>query len=237
MRKWVRWAGWIFFLVAAIVFVRRSLIGSQLFWDFPIIYASSKAWLLGRNPYALDAVLPLWPPDAVMCVKYTPDVFLPVATPTSLIALASVAWMSPPPAVFAWIAGSVVLMCGAIIAAGAMAGLRWKSAVTGWFAGLILLSSPLEISFMAGQPAIAATALLVLGAIAAMRDRYLLAGVCFAIGSCLKLQLGLPLILLLFFIPGKSPGRCYRFTDSVRRPGGPPREDSDRSHQLTSRLV
>lgn len=203
MRKWMRWAGWAFFLVAAIVFVKRSLLGSQLFWDFPIIYTSSKAWLLGRNPYALDAVLPLWPPDAVTCVKYTPDVFLPVATPTSLIALASVAWMSPPAAVFAWIAGSLALLCGAVVAAGAMAGLKWENAVTGWFGGLILLSSPLEISFMAGQPAIAAMALLVLGAFAAMRESYILAGIFFAIGSCLKLQLGLPLVALFFFIPGK----------------------------------
>jgi hypothetical protein len=208
-RRWIAWAGWCFLLIGAVVFVKRSLLLPQRFWDFPIVYTSSRAWLLGRDPYALEAVLPLWPPDSVAYVKYTPDVFLPVATPASLIALAPVAWMTPAPAVFAWIAGSLALTCGAIIAAGAMAGIRWDSPAAGWFGGVILLSPPLQIGFLAGQPAVAATALLVLGALAAMRDRHLLAGICFAFGSCLKLQLGLPLILLCFFIPGKRRGAIY----------------------------
>src|SRR5580698_2941103 len=101
-RKWIAWAGWCFFLIGVIVFVKRSLLVPHRFWDFPIVYTSSRAWLMGRDPYALATVLPLWPADSVPYVSYTPDVFLPVATPASLIALAPVAWMSPASASFVW---------------------------------------------------------------------------------------------------------------------------------------
>jgi hypothetical protein len=46
MRTSIRFAGWLFLVIGAIAFVKRSILLHQGFWDFPIIYVSSKAWLL-----------------------------------------------------------------------------------------------------------------------------------------------------------------------------------------------
>jgi len=203
MRFWIRQIRWLFLLISIFVFVERSLLPPGRFWDFPILYTSSRAWLLGLDPYALKSILPLWPPESVSYVLYTPDAFLAVATPASLIALAPVAWMTPASAIVVWAVVTVLLTVAMIAGACWLAELHWKDGVAPWLVGWIMLLPPLQIGLLAGQPSAAAGPLLVLGALAAARNRQVAAGVCFAIASCFKLQLGLPFLLLYFFLGGR----------------------------------
>jgi hypothetical protein len=203
-RHWRTILAWALLLIAATAFVRRGVTkaGDRL-WDFGIIYTSARAWLVGDDPYAQDALVRRWA-DAGGAPHMPTDLsWLPaVVAPPTLVAMAPLAALDPPAARWGWLAisaASVATLIGATLRLADVS--SWPARPTtlllvAWVLGL----GPLHIGMLAGQPALPAAALIAAGVACALSRRDVAAGVLFGLAAAFKLQLGVPFVLLYAYL-------------------------------------
>ncbi|HEX7010136.1 MAG TPA: glycosyltransferase family 87 protein [Phycisphaeraceae bacterium] len=177
-------------VAAAGVFLVRAVGGG---WrgssDFALIYAASRTWLIGSNPYdaqdqrqAMDAVglSPDWPAGRELISLYPPATFV-VLSPW-----AAAPW---PIAKIGWIAFNLAMI--PVLVWGLLKLGQWPA--TGRhmlaLAAIVLLAGPVHTTFRVGQLSLAATAGAVLGLALHQRGRSVSAGLAWGLATALKPQI------------------------------------------------
>jgi hypothetical protein len=177
--------------------------------DIRTIYASTRAWLKGQDPYDYerleqvlrDAGYDALPesaehPHAWPSPRWQPVVY----PPTTLVLLAPLGWLTYRQVVVAWAALNLVLTGSLIAVLIRVAGLNWTRhdrLYVGLLGAWLLALGPLHSSLELGQLTILVTLLIVWGAALACDRRDLGAGVLAALAVGLKPQLGVILVLYL----------------------------------------
>jgi hypothetical protein len=176
-------------VVAAIYFVVR---GPARFFnkggDFLTLFASSRSWLHGQNPYSADSLmagaLAAGAPVPEDQFASTPAIYLP----TALLLYSPLAALPWNVADGIWFAISLGAFWWACVCAGRLAG-----GLTQPLAALFLAFAPVHTAFARGQPSLLVCALIIAGVTI---ERPLFAGLLFGLAICIKPQLAIGFVLL-----------------------------------------
>ncbi|MBL9032799.1 MAG: DUF2029 domain-containing protein [Phycisphaerae bacterium] len=194
-RRALNLASWAFLLLASAWFTYRGpvFLASAGNYDFNLVYASSRAWLVGLNPYDRDHVQQAWlaaqgPPN-VHPLGPRPSAVL-LYPPSAFAALTPFAALPFPIARALWSAANVACILGGILIIARLAGLA--GAPSRVFAAIALAFWPTLSALRLGQ-----TPLLVLGLVClALSSRPGLArGALLGLATAIKPQLALLFIV------------------------------------------
>lgn len=168
--------------------------------DLAVGYAAARCWIGGDNPYLADNLIAQLAQsgaaDQAASNAYRIDllnIYFP-GTLATWIPLARAPW---PMAKSIWL--GVNLICTLLILGGLAHLLGWRAG--GWrlvlLAAFFLALSPVHTTIAMGQAALLATAALVGGMLAEQSGRQRLAGLCYALATLVKMQIGLPFLAYL----------------------------------------
>jgi len=159
-----RWRGsacWVLLLAATVLFLYRSTArpGTKLY-DFGIIYSTSRAWLLGDNPYDPAVLQTLWHPrGGIPQLSTGTNWLLPVFTPLTLVVMAPWAILPAGLASWVWLWSSLAAVGLLIQQTLQRSRLRWRTPAGLAMMAAILLLGPLQSAVEAGQPVVWCVAL------------------------------------------------------------------------------
>jgi hypothetical protein len=182
------------FILGCVVFtvrgpVRATSDGGN--YDFTLVYAASRAWIQGENPYESEAVSRGWassggPADRdPMLVRGNATLVYP---PPALAILAPVAALPWSIASWVWAAMNTALAAIGLASIARLAGLTGATLFA--FFGLGLCMMPLLTTAGTGQTALVVLACTGIGCAARMAGRPTLGGILLGIGGAIKPQLG-----------------------------------------------
>ncbi len=162
--------------------------------DFAQVYVPSRAWINGLNPYNPNNFVEVYRDT----VGGSPDVngywthsAYPLTTQVVLSPIAALPWLA---AEIMWVVLLALPICLAMWALASLACLP-QIGNTYLFMALTLALAPLQTGVAVGNLGILAVCLCAMGAWAADRRKYILAGVLLAIAACLKPQVAIWFIL------------------------------------------
>ena len=168
-------------------------------WDYPVLVSSAALWAHGEDPYDNALVRSRWNERSPgLGIELKSELLQAISTPTTLVALAPVGLLPATLGSVVWMVGTMALMAYAAVEVARWAGLRGRWAWTMYAVG-ILVAGPPALALRSGNT-IGLAAPLVLLAMAWSKRRGMTAGLLMAIGTALKLQVGLPLLLFLAFV-------------------------------------
>lgn len=166
--------------------------------DFAALYAQTRAWWQGANPFEINSLIRVFgeaggDPAVQPNQATTPGIFLPI-TFVPALPFALLPWQA---AKLLWNVLVLALTLAIPWALLRLSGLSFRSPSGLLLCGFSLALAPLSTGLSKGQPAIAAIACLALGiAVGRGRRNDVAAGVLLGLGCCLKPQLIVPFLLL-----------------------------------------
>jgi hypothetical protein len=166
--------------------------------DFAILYASTRAFETGKNPYDPSAMhaasleaghnQPADPNPENLAV-YLPTTYL-LLSPLALMDWARARW--------AWLIINLIAVGVLVVTLPRY----WPGKLPPWkiacASAFILGFGPIHTAIAKGQPAVVLTAILALALVAEARNAVVLAAIMIALAACLKPQMAAPVILLYF---------------------------------------
>jgi len=182
-------------MLLAIFAIRVGHRGKYWQWDYAIYSAAARAWAHGQNPYDEQMLYAQWRQQAH---APTTDIswLQSIVPPTTLLLISPIALV---PGEFAiWFALNCAAL-GAIVLATAMLMHIADARAALVFAAWCLLAGPVQSGISAGQPAIIATALIVLAMLFEQKRNWLASGVLLGFAIGLKMQLAAPFLLYLLY--------------------------------------
>lgn len=164
--------------------------------DFATVFAASRAWVHGQDPYDQRQLRREWSaaggPEALAPnPDHTPSVY----PPSTFVVVAPVATLPWAQARLIWTVLDVAMIVAMLLALSALSDVQWSDPRAVALAAGIIMLGPLRNGAMGGQPAIAVCALVVLTAVAAQRRFDWTAGVMLAIACAIKPPLAAPFVL------------------------------------------
>ncbi len=212
------WIGVPLLTIAICIFTWRTCIRPGAWqWDFAIYSAASRAWGAGQNPYDEQLLYSNWKQDGT---QYFHDIswLQSIVPPTTLALIYPFSALPRNLAFWSWYLFNCFALLITILALVDLTRLKYRhvgatlvsppsplsthhSALSTplILASWILLLGPIQSAIAAGQPAIAAVALIVTAACCASRKRDTLAGILLALAAGFKLQLAAPFILYYLY--------------------------------------
>ncbi|HEX8524377.1 MAG TPA: glycosyltransferase family 87 protein [Tepidisphaeraceae bacterium] len=183
------------------IFAYRTLLRRVAWqWDFAIYSAASRAWGAGQNPYDERLLYENWRQQGGGMFR---DIswLQSIVPPTTLAVMYPFAMLPRVAAFWSWYVFNCVCVAVMIVALLDLAQLKRASAAALVLAAWILVLGPVQSGVHAGQPAVAAVALIVGAIWCVSRDYLVLAGALLGLAAAFKLQLAAPFILyyLLMF--------------------------------------
>lgn len=174
------------------------------FFDFSNVYAASRVWLAGGDPFDIHQVYDAWEKSghgryfgASEADPQALSVWVAVYPPPSLVMLAPLAAVPAVPAHLAWFLINLLLLVLTIVGLWSMGGMRdWQSRL--FLLACLLASAPVEDALESGQLCFPACAGVILAVWAVARRRLTLAGVLLGLATAVKVQVGAP--FLLFYL-------------------------------------
>ncbi len=196
-RKLLRSISAVLLVAIVVAFAWRTFLHwGQRMWDYGLAYNESQQWIDGRSPYDVDELAARWarqphPSGVADTLPFETTNLLP----STLVMIAPLALLPPPPSFALWLVIHSILIAGMIVALVWLADVPWL----GWRSLLIgagvLMGGPLRGGIQSGQYAVPAIALLIIASCLLARQRATwLAGVLLALGCAFKPQLGLPFV-------------------------------------------
>ena len=188
-----------FFLLALIFFVERGpyrAIRYSTTGDFSTLYAATRCWLHGENPYdrlllKTELAKAGAPVDIRNDQDINPSVYLPAAMPWAAL----LAWLPWTPANTLWSLLSLGLFAAALAKLIQHAKLAPPAA---WIAvSGSLLFSPTYVGLYDGNPSVIVISLVILAICFVLEQSVLIASICLGIALCFKPQLALCAVLVL----------------------------------------
>ena len=180
----------------AVFAVRGVSRGAKDSGDFATLFAATRAWVHGANPYERENVVHEW--DAAGGeAKATPDWHATpsVYPPTTFLVLCPWALLSWSTARILWLAVSVGSIILGLISLCRVSQSDSDLPRSLGFVGLSLSLYPLSTGVSKGNPAVIATSFLILSVILALTRRQIVGGLLLAIALALKPQLAAPFFL------------------------------------------
>ncbi|MEE9211134.1 MAG: glycosyltransferase family 87 protein [Phycisphaeraceae bacterium] len=184
---------------------QRGLVGSG---DFEMIYVASRTWMLGRNPYDLNALAETRTESGSREKRPINSVY----PPPTFVVMTPLAMVPYPAAKIAWLLVNVGLFVGLFLGLVSLARFRFTEKRTAVLAICLFALAPIHTGFKVGQVALATTTLIVLGLAATLnrrsesptaneRDRgsQVLGGVLLGVATALKPQMGGVFIAYLLY--------------------------------------
>jgi len=164
--------------------------------DLATVFAASRAWVHGQDPYDQRQLLREWsaaggPKLIEPNPHHTPSVY----PPSTFVVVAPVAALTWTRARLIWTALDVVMIIAIVLALPALSGVRWSDPRAVALAAGVIMLGPLRNGAMGGQPAVAVCGLVVLAALAAQRGVDRTAGVLLAVACALKPPLAAPFVV------------------------------------------
>ncbi|HSV15605.1 MAG TPA: glycosyltransferase family 87 protein [Tepidisphaeraceae bacterium] len=164
--------------------------------DLTTVYAATRVWMHGHDPYDQSQVRREWyahggvkavEPDA----DHTPSVY----PPSTFIVMAPLAAFPWPTARLIWALLDLGMIAAIAAALPALAGVRWRDPRALALVAAVIALGPLRNGAMGGQPAIVVTGLIVLAALGAQRGWQWTPGVLLAIACAVKPPLAGPFLV------------------------------------------
>lgn len=193
----LRWLCVALVAIGASVFIARGVMRGLSGGDFKMIHSAAVVWNEGGNPYRFDEIIAAFragggDPDRTR----TPENFIALYPPSTLLAAAPFGALPWPVAQKAWVVFNVLLMIPLVWMALRIAGVRGWGEPTWWIIGICLLLSPIHSSLKTGQTTILAGATALAG-LRLLHGRAVLAGVLLGFSAAVKPQMTAILVVLL----------------------------------------
>jgi hypothetical protein len=170
-----------------------SLAGSG---DLTTVFAASRAWLHGGDPYDQQQLLREWyAAGGSKAVEPDPDHTPSVYPPSTFVLVAPVAQFSWPSARLIWVVLDVAVLAAMIVVLPSLAGVSWTDPRAVALAGGVIALGPLRNGVMGGQPAILACGLVVVGVWLAQRHWRWTPGILLGLSCAIKPTIAAPFIL------------------------------------------
>jgi len=164
--------------------------------DLTTVFAASRAWLRGQDPYDQQQLLRDW--DAAgggTKVAPDPDRRPSVYPPSTFVVMAPVAALTWTQARVLWAVLGVALVIVIVLALPALACVQWSDPRAVALAAGVIVLGPFRNGLRGGQLAVAVCALVVCSALAWQRRFDRTAGVVLALACALKPPLAVPFVL------------------------------------------
>ena len=184
-----RWALIVLLVLATIFFIvrgpMRSISGSS---DLFLIYAASRTWLVGGNPYDADA-------QQIAVTSANPDDHLPnrafasLYPPTTFVVMSPVSSSHWEAAKWGWLTINLIAMGSLLVGVLRLAKLTWREPRGTALIGLLLIFSPISTGFNVGQIALVCTAGVVWAVLLQRTGQTIAAGVLLGVMIALKPQI------------------------------------------------
>jgi hypothetical protein len=162
-------------------------------WDFASVFAASRVWIHGQNPYDLPVVLSTWHHAGIFSDRDV-SYFATVYPPNSLVMLIPFALLPATAAMWAWLALTLALICLQFAALADLAGLRLRDPRTLILLAGALASAPFQFAVLSGQLSMPAISLGIVAVWCAARERGILGGVLLGLACAIKPQVGAPFV-------------------------------------------
>jgi hypothetical protein len=161
--------------------------------DFATVYAATRCWMAGTNPYDHTQVMKEFiaaggPKELIPHSDFRPSVYFVTAMPS----VAPVAWLPWRPANIVWAVLSVTSFSFLFVLIYSATQLSRKEKVL--LASGMLAFQPTSTGVAMGNPSVIATNLIALAIYCAVRRQHVLAGLCAGLSLCIKPQLGMSAI-------------------------------------------
>jgi hypothetical protein len=164
--------------------------------DLATVFAASRAWLHGQDPYDQQQLLREW--DAAGGRKRAapnPDRTPSVYPPSTFVVMAPVAALTWAQARVIWAVLDVAMVIAIVLALPALARVQWSDPRAMALAAGVIMLGPFRNGLRGGQLAVAVCALVVCSALAAQRRFDRTAGILLALACALKPPLAVPFVL------------------------------------------
>ncbi len=162
-------------------------------WDFDSVYAASRTWIHGGNPYDVARVVTTWQQTGLFPGRDV-SYFATVYPPTSLCMLVPFALMPAAVAILLWLGITLLLsglMFGALID---LVGFDLRDPRALILIAASLASAPFQYGILSGQLSEVAIPTCVIGVWCACRDREAWGGVLLGLACALKPQIAAPVV-------------------------------------------
>lgn len=172
---------------------RRALSDTR---DFAVVYASTRAFDAGQNPYDDSVLAATWkqathndPRDAnpLDLALYPPTTYL-LLSPLALLDWAQVRW--------AWLFVNLMAVAVLVLTLTRYAPGKLSPARAAFAAAFILGFGPIQTAIAKGQLAVVATAILALAFAAEVRNSVIFAAILVSLAAALKPQIAAPIVIL-----------------------------------------
>jgi hypothetical protein len=200
---WRRRIGWI--LLVALILAAAAEFGVRGLWralsdtqDLAVIYASTRAFQTGHNPYDPAAMQAAWreanhnhpnPSDP-------PPIDLALYPPSTYLLLSPLALLDWTAARFAWLFLNLIAVAALIVTLTRFRPYRLSPAKSALTAAFILGFGPIQTAIAKGQLAVLVVAILAIALVVETRRALILAAILIGLAASLKPQLAAPVVLL-----------------------------------------
>ena len=190
-------------LLIALILAAAAELGVRGFWralsdtgDFAVVYASTRAFEAGANPYDASALQAAWleanhnQPDnsnSLDLALYPPATYL-LLSPLALLDWAHVRW--------AWLLINLIAVAVLVLALTRYAPDKLSPARAACATAFILAFGPIHTAIAKGQLTVVVASLLALAILAEARNAVILAAILIGLAASLKPQIAAPVIVL-----------------------------------------
>jgi hypothetical protein len=162
--------------------------------DLTTVFAASRAWLRGEDPYDMRQLLRQWDAAGGIGVAPEPHRAPSVYPPSTFVVMAPLATLTWPQARVVWTVLDVAMVLAIVLAVPALSRVPWSDARAPALAAGIFLLGAFRAGLRVGQPAVVGCALVVCSALASQRRLDRTAGVMLALACALKPPLAAPFV-------------------------------------------
>jgi hypothetical protein len=197
-RHWIVWT-----LLIALILAAAAELGFRGFWralsdtrDFAVVYASTRAFEAGANPYDASALQAAWleanhnQPDnsnSLDLALYPPATYL-LLSPLALLDWTHVRWV--------WLLINLIAVAVLVLALTRYAPGKVSPAKAACATAFILAFGPIHTAIAKGQLTVVVASILALAIVAEARNAVILAAILIGLAASLKPQIAAPVIVL-----------------------------------------